>query len=145
MLVQVMCAAAALVVAGSVGGGTPQDPTTLAYVGRDPDGSFSGYVEDVAGHRVIEEGGSWQSVDDALAWARTRAARVILTYGFTGGTVFSAGLEYEPGTAAHALPEWPPIDAIVRAIDSEVAAKVNDYRQSQSPSHKLGIAEPEER
>jgi len=116
-----------------------------AYVGRTPEGDgFSGYVTDSATESgPLYEGGPWRSVDDALAWARARADRVILTYAYSGDGVFSAGLRYDDGgDPARPLRIWPPDDSTRRELDREVAeAKV--VRGPAPSGDQLGVTEPE--
>jgi hypothetical protein len=108
------------------------------YLGREPDGSgFWGYVED-SGHDAtcMEEGGPWATVEEGIQWARSRADRVVLTYGWTDDARFSAGPEHVSG-----LPEWPPDDARVREIDEAVAREAATTHVSDP--RKLGVVEPE--
>jgi hypothetical protein len=81
--------------------------TQRAYVGREPDGNgFTGYVVKLdTEENILDEGGPWLDVEAALAWARERAAEVLLRYGFSGDTLFSAG-DRQYGRRGE-FPTWP--------------------------------------
>jgi hypothetical protein len=111
---------------------------TTALIGREPNGvGFFGYIEDGTTWPRPEEG-AWPTVDEALAWARQRASRVQLTYGFSDESVFSAGTEPLPR-----LPAWPPPRYVRESIDSAVERAVNSSPADESS--KLGVVEPERR
>jgi hypothetical protein len=117
-----------------------------AYIGREPDGSaFVGYIIDTGtSDGPLEHGGPWANVDEALQWARDRAQEVVLTYGFTAGSVFSAGVVYTKGdTSQDALPTWPPDDHTLRAIDEAVARRITG--EGLVSDEGLGVLESEER
>lgn len=91
-----------------------------AYIGRDPLGdSFGGYLASRDEREVVEEGDPWETVEEALVWARQRAREVVLTYGWEEGDRFSAGADPVLG-----LPSWPPSDERRKAIDEAVARTV---------------------
>lgn len=113
-----------------------------AFVGRDPGSiSFAGYVVRIEDDRVVEQGGPWESVDDALMWARSRAEQVVLTYGTKGDTIYSAGDVYFDGGRGEGLPAWPPPVEVREAMDDAVRAAIGD----SSSGGVLGVDEAEER
>jgi hypothetical protein len=65
-------------------------------------GRFSGHLEDGQG---LGEAVHDLPLAEALAWARARAARVLVRYGEQPDVHFSAGREPLPG-----VPTWPPDD-----------------------------------
>lgn len=111
-----------------------------AYIGRGRDVDFCGYITDIAtGHEIYEEG-EWNDVDAALAWARQRAYEVVLTYGGSESSVFSAGAAYYRGVGQTALRRWPPDEATRAEIDRAVRLELDD-RSPASPS-ALGVERP---
>jgi hypothetical protein len=83
--------------------------TRIASVARDPvtlrfDANWSDQDD------RHEQGPEFESVSDAIQWARERAPVVIVVLGFTRPVVFSAGDRYEAGEDPESdpLPEWPP-------------------------------------
>ena len=106
-------------------------------MGREPDdGGFTAYVTDQDELSVVEQGGSWRTVEEALRWARRRADQVVLTYGWSEDAVFSAGVEAVPG-----LPEWPASEQQKRSIDEAVARAL--ATAAPFAPDKLGVSEPE--
>jgi len=113
------------------------DSGARAYVGREPDGHrFSAYLTDRDESTVVEQGDVWQSLDEALDWARQRARRVVLTYGWSEDAVFTAGVDPVPG-----LPLWPPSDDRRRMIDEAVSRGLREV--PRATPQRLGIDEPE--
>ncbi len=107
-----------------------------AYVGREADGrGFTAYLSDRDELKIVEQGSSWQTVDEALCWARSRADQVVLTYGWSEDGVFSAGVDPVPG-----LPQWPPSDQQRTMIDEAVSRALGDAPLTPD---KLGVVEPE--
>lgn len=108
--------------------------------------AFTAYVTDAATEMLhADEGGLWNKLDEALAWARARANQVVLTYGFTHESVFSAGADYyDGGDTAHPLPVWPPGRATISAIDNQVGQVVEET-PPPATSDQLGVTEPEVR
>ena len=114
-----------------------RDAGGRAYVGREPDDHrFTAYVTDRDELKVVEQGDSWQTVDEALHWARGRADQVVLTYGWSEDARFSAGVEPVPG-----LPEWPPTEQQRRSIDEAVAR--SQVESSPGTPDRLGVSKPE--
>src|SRR3954453_19601318 len=77
---------------------------TVAYVGLQTDGWASAHVELGRGPLGHRSGPTETSLDDALGWARSVAARVLVTAP-TG--LWSAGSERLPDVR-----EWPPPDYV---------------------------------
>jgi hypothetical protein len=117
-----------------------------AYLGRSPDGeAFFGYVTDTVTEAApLEEAGPWPTIGEALAWARSRARQVVVTYGFTPESMFSAGAEYyEGGDPTAPLPEWPPEAANLDMLDRQVARQVASTPEPPT-TDQLGVTEPDQ-
>jgi hypothetical protein len=121
----------------------------IAYVAREwvpatASPQFSAYVmsDDSETAHLLEETASAGSVEDALTWARARAARVVLSYGYSGDGVFSAGHKYHDGDSDEApLPLWPPPADVLAEIDAKAAR----LQVPTGDTWRLGVEEPEER
>lgn len=90
------------------------------YIGRGSDEDFFGYITDIATGQEIYDEGEWNGVEAALAWARERADEVVLTYGGSESSVFSAGATYYRGVGKAALRRWPPDETARAEIDRAV-------------------------
>jgi hypothetical protein len=133
---------------GASAGGRSNDPAEWrAYIGRSPDGDgFFGYVTDTAAEaRPLESAGPWPTIDEALDWARVRANQIVVTYGFTQDSVFSAGVTYcDGGDPNLPLPTWPPDSTIIARVDREVRDAVT-AKSPEDSNDRLGVTEPEVR
>ena len=113
---------------GSVG----RDPVTLRFVANWSDEADNN-----------EDGGEFESIDDAIAWARERAPKVIVVLGFTRPLIFSAGEVYEPGEEPDRdpLPQWPPSAELL----SELLADTDIPRSDWGAVEILGVEERDDR
>jgi hypothetical protein len=92
-----------------MGSGEEVANTRFASVGRDP--VTLRYVANWSDEEDRHEGGGeFETVEDAVEWARARAPLVLVTLGFANPVSFSAGERYEPGEDPETdpLPTWPP-------------------------------------
>ena len=92
-----------------MGSGDEVANTRVASVGRDP--VTLGYVANWSDEEDRhEDGGEFETVEDAIEWARARAPVVFVMLGFQRPVFFSAGERYEPGEEPDTapLPRWPP-------------------------------------
>lgn len=67
------------------------------------DPPFGGHIEGRAPARLIEDGPGWDSVTDAIVWARERARIVLVRIGLPR-TYYSAGIDDLPEVSP---PRWP--------------------------------------
>jgi hypothetical protein len=78
----------------------------IVYITKEPDLEGAPYYSDphgtrgrFIGHREADDGSfaeaspveAWNDVEEAIAWARTRAPRVAVRLGSTHDTIYSAG------------------------------------------------------
>jgi hypothetical protein len=112
-----------------------------AYIGRGVDREFFGYITDIATGQSVYDEGEWSDVETALAWARARANEVVLTYGASSDTVFSAGISYYRGSGDTPVAQWPPDDSVKAAIDRAVRGELDDPQQSDVG--RLRVERPE--
>jgi hypothetical protein len=103
----------------------------VAWVGDDGEGAFSAHVEyDEPGPFCLLNGPTEVTLEEALAWARGRAERVILRI---GDVHYNAGVERAPN-----LPSWPstaeraPRPATTgQAVAWSVQARTGWYRRDR--------------
>jgi len=61
---------------------------------------------------MLEQGPGWADVEDAIAWGRQRADRVVVRLGSDKTSIYSAGdvrlTRYADGTG-DPYPVWPPV------------------------------------
>ena len=92
-----------------MGAGEEVANTRVASVGREPTTLrfVANWSDEEDRH---EDGGEFEAIEDAIAWARARAPIVSVMLGFSEPVVFSAGERYEPGEepGTDPLPTWPP-------------------------------------
>jgi hypothetical protein len=126
----------------------PPQPERRAYVARTPDArGFIGYVAALPNEEsVLEQGGPWPNVDDALAWARSRASEVLLTFGFDSSSRFSAGSRYwDGGDPANPVAVWPPTPAEHQRVEAEVRRVAAATKSDESPTGTIMVIEHERR
>lgn len=66
-----------------------------------------GYVEAADAGGVVDEG-EWETVEEAIAWARDRVEIVLVRIGYSD--YYSAGAAHPEG-----VPPWPPSEDAVRS------------------------------
>ena len=80
------------------------------YPRRPGDLAFTGYWDRGDPPEVLEQGPGWDDVEEAVAWGRARAPKVVLRLGATDDTIYSAGeaplTEFADGTGRR-YPAWP--------------------------------------
>jgi hypothetical protein len=100
-----------------MGSGDAVPNTRLASVGRDPVtlDFMANWSDEEDRH---EDGGSFETIEGAIEWARARAPVVIVVLGFASPVVFSAGERYEPGEdpTRDPLPTWPPPQKLLKRL-----------------------------
>jgi hypothetical protein len=107
-----------------------------AYIGRGVEHEFFGYITDIATELQVYAEAEYATVDEALEWARQHAAEVVLTYGGTGDSVFSAGaVDY--GGSRGPLPRWPPDPHLREQIDE--AVRLERYHAAKTSAGRLGV------
>lgn len=76
------------------------------------DGSrFIGYWDRADPPELLEQGPGWDDVEEAIAWGRERAPRVLVRVGNDESSIYSAGelpLTRGADGSVPAYPEWPP-------------------------------------
>ncbi|HSZ04364.1 MAG TPA: hypothetical protein VK778_04085 [Solirubrobacteraceae bacterium] len=107
-----------------------------AYIGRGRGADFFGYVTDIATEHEIYDEGEWSTVEAALVWARELANEVVLTYGGSESSVFSAGATYYQGVGKAALRRWPPDETARAEIDRAVRLE----RDNPPPARSAGLS-----
>jgi hypothetical protein len=84
----------------------------IVYIAPTVDGGYTGYWDAGDPPAVLEQGPGWSDPNDAVAWGRKRALRVILRVGATDDTIYSAGdepiAELADGSGRR-YPTWPPL------------------------------------
>jgi cytidine deaminase len=64
------------------------------------------------GSTIVEDGPGWDDVEDAIAWGRARAPRVMVRLGASEDTIYSAGetklMRFSDGTG-EPYPAWTPL------------------------------------
>jgi hypothetical protein len=72
---------------------------------------FTGYWDRGNPPEILEHGPGWDDVEEAIAWARERAPRVLVRLGDDDAAIYSAGeirlTRLADGTS-DAYPQWPP-------------------------------------
>jgi hypothetical protein len=111
----------------------------LAYVCLAEAGNFRGEIMDVATKNKLFDEGCWRDVESALTWARARADRVVLCYGYYHRTMFTAGAVRAQWPDGVELPEWPPDDAERTAIEKEAR---EEYENPEFPPGALRRVKP---
>jgi hypothetical protein len=129
--------------------GTNESLRRRAFLARSDVDEFIGYVSDDDDARdsstLIEDGPGWQSVDDALAWARSRAPEVILRFGVGNASTFSAGEVYFTWDDEDVqLPTWPPSSQDRETTDREAREFFATFGQEETPG-RIIVVEPERR
>jgi hypothetical protein len=62
----------------ALGIGTPSNQRGgRVHIGRDSLESYGGYLASPDEREVVADGGPWETVDEALAWARQQAREVV--------------------------------------------------------------------
>jgi hypothetical protein len=95
-----------------------RDPVTLTFVAN--------WSDEEDRH---EEAPEFDSIDDAIQWARVRAPVVIVVLGFSRPVVFSAGDRYEAGEDPESdpLPEWPPSQELLSTLLADTDVPMPDW------------------
>jgi hypothetical protein len=74
---------------------------------------FIGHWEAEDPPQNLEAGPGWDDVEEAVAWGRERALKVLVRLGATEDSIYSAGespvTRLSDGTG-EAYPEWPPLE-----------------------------------
>lgn len=79
---------------------------------RLPNGpGYTGYWDRGEPPEMLEDGPGWNDVEEAVAWGRARAPRVLLRLGADESSIYSAGEQpltrFSDGSGP-AYPEWTP-------------------------------------
>lgn len=93
-------------------GGT-DDRHGQVFIAPHPDGGFGAYWDNEEPDKgeppeMLEEAPPFTEVEDAVAWGRVRARRVVVRLGDDSTTLYSAGPERLTWEDGEPLPEWPP-------------------------------------
>jgi hypothetical protein len=83
----------------------------------DWEGSFTAYWDNEEPDkseppRVLEQGPVFADVEEAIAWGRERALRVLVRLGDDSSSLYSAGefqLHHGPCGSGPGVPAWPPL------------------------------------
>ena len=75
--------------------------------------AFTGYwIAAINPPEMLEQGPGWDDVEEAVAWGRERAPRVVVRLGRDESSIYSAGeirlTRFSDGTGRD-YPEWPPL------------------------------------
>jgi hypothetical protein len=71
---------------------------------------FTGYWDRGDPPEMLEQGPGWDDLHDAVAWANTRAPRILVRSGPTDDTIYSAGeirLTENADGSGRRYPIWP--------------------------------------
>ncbi len=86
----------------------------IVYIAPAPDPdthTFSGYWDRSDPPEILEQGPGWDDVEEAIAWGRERAPRVMVRLGQDETSIYSAGeiqlTRFSDGTG-ETYPEWQP-------------------------------------
>ena len=118
---------------------TDQRDTKLGYINRDGLGRFVGSITDAATRERTYDEGVWSDIGEAVAWARSLAAQVVVAYGYHEDSKFSAGdvdCEWPHGVA---LPHWPPDEARLEEIDLQ---SMHEIANPKTRPGALGVVQP---
>jgi hypothetical protein len=82
------------------------------FIAAHPDGGFGAYWDNEEPDKdeppdMLEEAPPFTDVEDAIAWGRVRAHRVLVRLGDDSTTLYSAGSECLTWDDGEPLPEWP--------------------------------------
>ena len=82
----------------------------IAKSDRPGEPRFTGYWDRYDPPSLLERGPGWDDLHDAVAWANERAPRVMVRFGATEDTIYSAGetrLMRRTDGLGSAYPVWP--------------------------------------
>lgn len=127
-LIVLLCA----VIAPGVEGKPMSENDRWADVTRDPSSMrfVALWADEKDNH---EESPEFETVDEAVAWARAHASTVHVVLGFARPQVFSAGERYDAGEDPinDPLPQWPPPPEVREQLLADQYVPTRDWSSAE--------------